>query len=516
MLSHFSVTLVQCPFWNIETPPIAMSLLAGNLRTKGINVHLFDLNIEFYHTVSPKQRGPWLEEIGLFWYSEKSVRGLMEEYDEEIDKQISQIIEKGSLLVGFTLYNSTIIYSMEIIKRLKSQSPDTFVVLGGRSTAMHACGKGLDLLKNPDIDAVVFGEGDETLPEMCTILRERGHFKKIPGLAFKKNGKIIHGGMRSPIRSLDTIPFTDYSDFDLNRYNNPKCLDVFSSRGCVNICHFCAEQYFFKRFRTRSAKNLFDEVQFHMSQHPDVNSFFLSDSALNGSLKTLREFSELILKNKVKISWGGFAVVRKEMTPEILNLMAKAGCSFLFYGIESGSERVRRHMNRLRYGNELATKVLKDTHDAGINVYVAFMFGFPKETEEDFQMTLTFIRHNHKWINHVFPSSALTALLPDTYLYNNSEEFGIEETKKHIIFWETKDGQNTFLTRMERYKRFCRLCQDLGIEFTGTDDKEEKWRIWGSYYSYKGDHDKVLEYKKEVMKHGKSREASVFFQECGL
>ncbi len=290
MQQGFSVTLVQCPYWSRETPPLAMSLLAGNLRTKDFNVHLFDLNIEFYHRVSNKQRRLWNEEMGLFWASKVSVRKLMEEYDDEIERQIDQIIKTGSKIVGFTCYDCTLFFSLEFAKRLKSHSPDTLIVLGGRSTTMHNCAKGLDLLKNPNVDAVVFGEGDETLPEICKIIKEKGYFEKIPGLAFKEDGKIVQSEMRKPIKSLDVLPFPDYGDFDLTRYNNSECLDMFSCRGCINICHFCNDQSFFKRFRARSGKNLLTEVQHHLSQHPDVKLFNFSDSALNGSRKTVREF----------------------------------------------------------------------------------------------------------------------------------------------------------------------------------------------------------------------------------
>ena len=517
MTQHFSITLVQCPLWSRETPPLAMSLLAGNLRTKGFNVHLFDLNNEFHHKVSAKQKRLWYEEMGLFWLSEISVKKLMEEYDDEIEKQIEQIIKIDSQIVGFTCYDCTLLFSLEIAKRLKAHSPDTLIVLGGRSTTMNDGAKGLDLLKNSNVDAVVFGEGDETLPEMCTILKEKGHFEKIPGLAFKEDGQIIQGEIRNPIGSMDVIPFPDYGDFDLTRYNNSECLDMFSCRGCINTCHFCNDQSFFKRFRSRSGKSLLTEVKYHMTQHPNVKFFNFSDSALNGSLKTVYEFSELLLENNIKIMWGGFAIVRKEMTPEALNLMAKAGCVFLTYGIESGSEKVRKHMNKIRFTNELATKVLKDTHNAGIKAFVDFMFGYPTETEEDFQMSLDFLLHNHKWIDNAFPSYALTAIIPDTYLYNNPEEFGMEESNKHIIFWETKDGKNTFMTRMNWYIRFCKLCMDLGLDVTDPEKKEDKWKVMGSYYSFKRDFDKVHEcYRKDLHQYGKSKESDVFFLESCL
>jgi radical SAM superfamily enzyme YgiQ (UPF0313 family) len=503
MLKRLSITLVQCPAWGRDSPPLAISLLGANLRTKDFEVYLFDMNIEFFRMVTTSQRRLWSEEMGLFWSSEESVQRLMEEYNDEIEKQVSQIIETGSQLVGFTLYASSIFFSLEIIKQLKERSLDTLVVVGGPSTAEYT--GGLKLLDNPDIDAIVLREGDITVPEMCAVFREKGHLEKIAGLVFKDGDHIIHGGERKPVASLDSIPFPDYAGFDLNRYNNPECLNMFSSRGCINRCYYCNEQKYFGRFRVRSGKSLFEEVQYHLSQHPDVKLFFFCDSVLNGSLKTVREFSDLLLKTDVRISWGGFAILRKEMDSEILKLMAKAGCAYLIYGIESGSETVRKSMNKIRFTNEIAVEVLKATHNAGIQVFVDFMFGYPTETEEDFQMTLDFLHQNYKWIDQVFPSYALTALLPNSYLYENPEEFEIEEPNTHIIFWETKDVKNTYLTRLDRYERFCKLCINLGFEILDPEEREEKWKLLGDYYRYKKDYEKAIEcYIKDLLKYGHS------------
>ncbi|RJQ47244.1 MAG: radical SAM protein [Nitrospiraceae bacterium] len=513
MLKEFSITLVQCPCWGRETPPLAISLLAGNLRNKGFSVNLFDFNNELFHKVSDDIKRQWSQEAYTFWSSETSVKGLMEEYSEEVDDEVRRIIETGSQLVGFTVYFTTKNYTLEIIKRLKVRSPDTTVILGGPSTAEYA--GGLELLKNPCVDAIVLREGDETLPELCTAYKEKGRFVSIPGLVFKEGEEIIHGGIRNPVPSLDALPFPDYSGFDLAQYASPERLDIFSSRSCVNRCYFCDERKYFERFRVRSGKRIFEEVQHNLTLFPHLKFFNFSDSVLNGSLKTLREFSELLLQNNVRIAWGGQAIVRKDMSPELLSLMAKAGCTYLSYGIESGSDAVRKSMNKGRFTTEAAAQVLRDTHNAGIKAYANFMFGYPTETEEDFLMTLDFIRQNHAWIDGVSPSQSFIVIVPNTYLYENPDEFGVE-THMHHLFWQTANGENTYPARFERYERFCRLCIELGLGGVGvTEEKIDKWKLLGAYYRHKKAYDTALEcYKKDIVKHGYSAESVKFFLEC--
>jgi radical SAM superfamily enzyme YgiQ (UPF0313 family) len=513
MNNNFSVTLVQCPCWSRETPPVAISLLGSILKKKGIKVYLFDLNNEFYHIVSDEHKRLWSQEEYTFWSSSASVKGLTETYSDEIDRTVEEILSIGSRLIGFTVYFTTLHFTREIIRRLKKQSPETIIVLGGPSTAEYS--GGLKLLNNKDVDAIVLREGDETLPEMCAILEEKGHLECIPGLVFKKDGNIINGGLRAPIPSLDALPFPDYSVFDLSRYATPNRLDIFSSRSCVNKCHFCDERTYFGRFRIRSGKSLFEEVQYHLSLFPYIRFFNFSDSVMNGSLKTLREFSELLINNNVNITWGGQGVIRRDMSPELLNLMARAGCVYISYGIESGSDAVLKSMNKGRFTTEMAARVLRDTHNAGIRTYANFMFGYPTETEEDFLMTLKFIRENHEYIDGVSPSQSFTVIVPNTYLYEHPEEFNLNP-EIHHLYWETKDGSNTYPVRFDRYERFCKLCMELGIGGVGvTAEKIDKWKLLGSYYRYKGDYKKAIEcYKKDLLKHGYSPETVRSFIAC--
>ena len=70
---------------------------------------------------------------------------------------------------------------------------------------------------------------------------------------------------------------------------------------------------------------------------------------------------------------------------------------------------------------------------------------------------------------------------------------------------------------MNWYIRFCKLCMDLGLDVTDPEKKEDKWKVMGSYYSFKRDFDKVHEcYRKDLHQYGKSKESDVFFLESCL
>ena len=512
MAKKLSITLIQCPCWAREAPPLAIALLSGNLRNKGYEVHLFDLNNDFYHMVSEKHKSLWHQKEEMFWRAPESVKELIEYYDAEIQNEVKKILDKDSQLIGFSVNSSALNFTLEIVKRVKNNSPNTIIVFGGPATVEYF--GGLGLLENPNIDAIVLREGDETLLQMCADLKEKGYFTKIPGLVFKKEGGIINGGLREPIKSLDALPFPDYSDFDLTTYANPNRLNIFATRGCIRKCYFCTEQAYFQSFRFRSGESLFEEVKHHLSIFPNVIFFYFSESALNGAPVAIRRFSELLIENDIQITWEGHAIISEAMTSDLLRLMKKAGCRLLAYGVESGSNKVLKSMNK-GITRELAAQVLKNTHEAGIHTHANFMFGYPNETEKDFQMTIEFIHQNHKWIDSIHPSHA-TGIVPGGYLYENAEKFGVKGSKKNGLFWSSQKGENTYPIRFDRYERFCKLCIELGItEGAIEKEKVDKWKLLGEYYYYKKNWEKAIDcYFKDLFKNGYSPESVKNFFNC--
>jgi anaerobic magnesium-protoporphyrin IX monomethyl ester cyclase len=491
-LKKISVSLVQCPAWGRETPPYAISLLAGNLRSQGYKTHLFDLNNELFNKVSDKTRAYWGQEYEVFWHSKNSVRELFEQHSNEVDKAVERIIATGSKIVGFSLVNTNVHFSMGISQKLKELSPETLIVLGGPSTAEDM--GGINFIEKSFVDAIVLREGDITFPELCKVIDEKGYPEKIPGLIFKKDGEIINGGLREPIQSLDSIPFADFTDYDFTHYADPTRIDMFSSRSCINRCHYCYERQYMQRYRYRSGKRMFEELRYHMSYNHNIKFIFFSDSVVNGSLKAVKEFSELLLSHDIKVTWGGQAVVRKDMGAELLNLMSKSGCAYLSYGIETGSAKVLKSMNKKLATIEASEQNLKDTHDAGIKAYANFMFGYPTETEEDFLQTLGFVRRNRPWIDAVSPSSTFTCILPNTYLYEHMEEFGVDPNRYDPLYWSTRDGENTYPIRFERYERFCKLCLELELTGIGVvEERLDKWKKLGDYYLYVKNYDKAAD-----------------------
>ena len=221
-----------------------------------------------------------------------------------------------------------------------------------------------------------------------------------------------------------------------------------------------------------------------MQDFPQVNYFYFIGSLMNGDMGTLEEFCDLVIANKLTVRWAGQAIIRPEMTKSFLQKMKRAGCSWISYGIESGSRQVLERMNK-NFSLEVAARILRDTKEVGIPNQANFMFGLPTETSEDFGQTLEFFRKNRRYIDTVLASQSFCVIDKGTYLYNHPQEFGIKN-KEHHLYWDSNNSENNYPERLRRYEEFCKLALSMGIPETSgvLRNKPDKQRLLDEYFLY--------------------------------
>jgi len=170
--------------------------------------------------------------------------------------------------------------------------------------------------------------------------------------------------------------------------------------------------------------------------------------------------------------------------------MKDAGCIELEYGVESASSKIRKLMRKPPYDIRIVERVIRDTHNAGIGARVNFMFGFPGETEEDFEDTLNFLKRNKEFFVQVHPSETFCCIDPGTYLFNHFDEFGIVN-REHSLFWETAEGKNIYPERLRRHQAFCELATSLNIPLSpgGYKIMLHKEHFFKEYEKYKAGND---------------------------
>ena len=199
--------------------------------------------------------------------------------------------------------------------------------------------------------------------------------------------------------------------------------------------------------------------------------------------------------------WLANAIINPKMTESLCKKMRDCGCEKLIFGIETGSQRLLKLMNK-GYKQEDAKYVLKNVSQAGIKVTGNFMFGFPGETEEDFQQTLDFISETGKYFERVYPSRSYCAIEQFSLLHEHPEIFNIKTPFNHHLYWETIDGKNTYPVRLNRCKRFEQKCKELGVKVdVGVQtnvDMAEFFNL-GLYYEYIKDYKKAKYYLNKYL-----------------
>lgn len=490
--------LIQCPSWGIYTPPLGIASLSAYLRSKGCKVMALDLNIDMYLRCEKQHEVYWDESMNEFWRSETLVEKFISDYEGLVRYYLGEICNYGAKVIGFSIYDTSMFFSLILAKRIKARCPDKLIVFGGPHCSRYMARD--FIMSRGVVDIIAEGEGEETLYEIVEVVAKEGKVDFCKGTVVKKGDELINCQDRPLIENLDTLPFPDFSDFPTEGYIRKDVLPVSSCRGCVNRCVFCNEWPYWHKYRFKTGYRIFQEVKYLMSQYPKITNIEFHDSVLNGNLEQLGIFCDLVISENLPIRWNGQAIIHPRMGYDLLSKMKKSGCGCLDYGLESGSQAVIAKMKK-RFNISDAERVVKQTAEAGIDVVLNFMFGFPGETEDDFKETLNFVSRNKNYITAVNPSPSFCGIAPGTYLNNHLEEFDVARPMDNGRYWRSADSKNDYLIRLNRFERFCEFVHSLGIKSTyPSTTLVNKFRVIGDYYFHIKDYAKAIEYYKTSLR----------------
>lgn len=485
------ILLVQCPFWLTETPPYNLALLNAILKKRGYESDVMDLNIEFYNTLSKYDAWPSSEKNSDYYHDELYISEIFIKYKSTINNFIQRILDSKASVLGFTVYDTSELFTNRFIKIVKEKDSNRIIVVGGPQYIRNMVKE--KALHNTSADAICLGEADISFPDwLDSIKKSKSKLSANQKPVIKSEDEIIvDDGKHLLLNDLDSLPFADYSGFDLSKYTRTT-LPISTNRGCINRCIFCSECHRYDKFRTRSAESIYNEIIYHKNKYPHIKEFWFNGSLVNGDIKVLSDLCDLIIKNKVKIGWNGQAVIRKEMTIKLLNKLKMSGCFTLIYGVESGNNKILKQMRR-NYTANIASKVLSNTFKAGINANFNIIVGFPTETEKEFKDTISFIDKNMKYANTLTVN--VLHVQKESEMGKNIEKWGIKPTIDLDTFWITKDGKNNHDERLRRFNICCSIAKGRAL---GTDSQTNMYLRLGDYFYKNGNSKLALYYYKKA------------------
>ena len=210
----------------------------------------------------------------------------------------------------------------------------------------------------------------------------------------------------------------------------------------------------------RDPENIVSEMRKH-SELFGRKKFKCNDLMVNGSPLMLSRMAQIISKHNLGFSWGGMARARKDMSIEQSCVWQKGGCTYLTYGVESGSSAVLAHMGKP--SPAVLALSFRTAHEAGIRVNTLWMVGYLREGWLDFLQTMIFLARNRRWIDE-FVSVSCCYIPRLSWLGLHAQELGI--TYDAHGDWRRGIGNNGCLRRLRR-KILLSFAKALGIYWGG-------------------------------------------------
>jgi radical SAM superfamily enzyme YgiQ (UPF0313 family) len=446
------IVIISIPGIMSKTPQAAPALLKASVVAAGFTCQTMDFNIRFYHDVSDPSRLESYFATGLNTEEHNRAWELVEGWTKEI-------IALNPKFVGISVFT----YQNRIAARLFCEHirrlSNIKIVLGGQGLSdggiQGQLGFGKQLYDENLIDFWIRSEGEVSLVE---LLRNNTNYPGINSDTFKQ------------IDNLDTIPFPDYDDYDLDLYDR-KVLPITGSRGCVRSCSFCDIHEHWK-YRYRDGRKIADEILYLSNKH-GINTFSFSDSLINGNLKEFEKFIKILADhNKTAvnpIAWTSQFIVRSksQLGDEYWKNIAQSGGRNLAIGVETGSDRVRAHMNK-RFTNQDLDYTMDMLSKFNITCEFLLIVGYPTETDQDFQETLDMFTRYKKYISNIvnITIGSTLGILPGTPLFNSAEEENIVLDKYENNWIALDNPELTLSKRIQRRQTLKEHVLNLGYQIS--------------------------------------------------
>lgn len=348
-----------------------------------------------------------------------------------VEKVAERIKKENPEILGVSALTPTFKEGIKIAAAVKSELSDVKIAFGN----YHATFTYEQLLVNcPIVDCVVIGEGERTFLELVNAVEKNQEMKSVRGIAFRHDGKVVRTEPTPLIENLDELPIPNRALLDQVYYSevvgllgsSGKFTTVITSRGCPYACTYCACAAFSSRkVRFRSPESVVAEMEALWSEGYEEIGFV--DDNLLVNRQRVEKICDMLKEKKIKFNlWAEGRV--DHASHEMLRKFTRAGCKTIYFGIESGNQKVLDYYKK-NISPELSRKAVHNCKKAGIeNVIGSFIVGAPFETRDDIRQTFDF---SASLDGMDFPQMNVLTLSPGTDLWNTAIKEGYLDKEKY-------------------------------------------------------------------------------------
>ncbi len=385
-----------------QTPPFGLAVLSGITRANGVETKILDaaaLNIS----------------------------------NEAI---VENILEENYEIVGFTAVTISIDIAAKLAMELKRRKPSIVTIVGGA----HVTALPIETMNRfPGFDIAVLGEGDVSLMEIIENLKNPSDLRKIGGLALRTKGEICLTKPRPPFMDLDALPKPAFDLLpDLAKFYSPPVHTVkkfpaaliVASRGCSGKCVFCDRSVFGNHLRAYSASYTFEMVS-DLYFNYGIREIQFRDDNFTVFRKRLFELCDRMIQANLDLVWSCTGRVDMVDLP-LLKKMKDSGCWQIWFGIESGSQKILDLIGKNTRLPQIRQAV-RLCRESGIIPCGFFIIGHPGESIETARQTIrlaTKLKLGEAHFSYLTP-------FPGSRIYAEAYKYGSFDNS-----WETLNGWN--------------------------------------------------------------------------
>lgn len=381
------ILLINPPFFQTPSdqeysyyyPPLGLLYVAANLNREGYKTRIYNPVFEDKY-VTPEEPGypPMTEEA-----REAFKRRFIGYPDApEWKKMIEEMGKVKPRVIGVTMATPQYDLGLLVARVAREQNPGVPVVVGG----VHPSALPEETLTNPEVDVVVYGEGEVTAVELMEVfVKGARELAGVNGIYYKEDGRVIHTPPRELIGDLDALPFPMPDPV----YAHHPRRAILTSRGCYYRCTFCAQSSILgHNVRFRSPENVVDEIEYWYKT--GIRSFIIQDSTFTSKIDRAMAIMDLIRERGLKINWG-FQTRVNLLPRELMQKAKESGCDYIWIGVESGDPGVLKAIRKGITMDQVrkAVEVIKEFE---IETYLYFILGFTEDTFETMRATVEFAR----------------------------------------------------------------------------------------------------------------------------
>ncbi len=291
-------------------------------------------------------------------------------------------------VVGVTSYTYRLKNAHTFIREVKQWNPSVHVCVGGPHLLIYP----KETLQLEGVDSIIIGDGETPTFRLCEGIANGDKMPEATGLYHASKLDSYHAFDRNTEKNLNSLPLPEpklinnFAGRYKNFMNEKPTMTLVSSKGCPYRCNFCIAPTI--PFRVMSVERLLEAVRYYVSLGFEEIDFY--DDTFNSNLKKLEKFAQGIIDEGISFHWSVRGAKVLDMSVPFLKLLKKAGLTRMQFGVETGSDKVLKALNK-RLTVKETIKCFDNINAAGIESIANIMLFCPTETHEDTMQTVELI-----------------------------------------------------------------------------------------------------------------------------